>query len=95
MTIFLKLFYNRVSNIRKIKRKKNEKFLWEILIVFFSNISKSGNHGETFAHSDIAFEFASWLSPEFKRLKRDELYEYKNVALFGMTAKQWRTQIVN
>lgn len=29
-------------------------------------ISKSGNKGGTFAHSDIAFEFASWLSPEFK-----------------------------
>ena len=108
-------------------------------------ISKSGNNGGTFAHSDIAFEFASWLSPEFKlyliqefeRLKRNEAYQYKiewhanrvlskvnylvhtdavktnivpilteeqkryayaeeadvlNVALFGMTAKQWRTQ---
>lgn len=108
-------------------------------------ISKSGNNGGTFAHSDIAFEFASWLSPEFKlyliqefeRLKKNESYQYKiewqanrvlskvnylvhtdavkmnivpvlteeqkryayaeeadvlNVALFGMTAKQWRTQ---
>jgi hypothetical protein len=48
-------------------------------------ISKSGNNGGTFAHSDIAFEFASWLSPEFKlyliqefeRLKRNESYQYK------------------
>ena len=108
-------------------------------------ISKSGNNGGTFAHSDIAFEFASWLSPEFKlyliqefeRLKKNESYQYKiewqanrvlskvnylvhtdaikmnivpvlteeqkkyayaeeadvlNVALFGMTAKQWREQ---
>ena len=108
-------------------------------------ISKSGNNGGTFAHSDIAFEFASWLSPEFKlyliqefeRLKKNESYQYKiewhanrilskvnylvhtdavkmnivpvlteeqkryayaeeaavlNVALFGMTAKQWRIQ---
>ena len=106
-------------------------------------ISKSGNNGGTYAHSDIALEFASWLSPEFKlyviqefeRLKRDEAYQYKvewqasrllskvnyvihtdaiksyivptlteyqkkfvyaneadvlNVALFGMTAKEWR-----
>ena len=106
-------------------------------------ISKSGNNGGTYAHSDIALEFASWLSPEFKlyviqefeRLKRDESYQYKvewnasrllskvnyvvhtdaiksyiipilteeqkkfiyaneadvlNVALFGMTAKEWR-----
>lgn len=46
-------------------------------------ISKSGNNGGTYAHSDIAFEFASWLSPEFKlyviqefqRLKKDESYQ--------------------
>ena len=106
-------------------------------------ISKSGNNGGTFAHSDIAFEFASWLSPEFKlfliqefqRLKKNEAYQNKiewhanrtlakanylihtdaiksiivptltekqkkfiyaeeadvlNVALFGMTTKEWR-----
>lgn len=29
-------------------------------------ISRSGNNGGTFAHNDIALEFASWLSPEFK-----------------------------
>jgi hypothetical protein len=29
-------------------------------------ISKSGRYGGTFAHRDIAFEFASWLSAEFK-----------------------------
>lgn len=105
--------------------------------------SKSGNNGGTFAHSEIAFEFAGWLSPEFrlylikefKRLKASESYQNKiewhanrqlaaasyiihtdaikeniipqlsekqkqfvyaseadliNVALFGMTAKEWR-----
>ena len=99
----------------------------------------------TFAHPDIAFEFASWLSPEFKlylikefeRLKKNEAYQQKlewhanrvlskvnyvvhtdavknyivptlteeqkrfvyaeeadvlNVALFGMTAKEWRQE---
>lgn len=49
-------------------------------------ISKSGRYdGGTFAHSDIAFEFASWLSPEFKlyliqefqRLKKNEAYQNK------------------
>lgn len=43
-------------------------------------ISKSGRYGGTYAHSDIAFEFASWVSPEFKlyiikdyqRLKKEE-----------------------
>ena len=106
-------------------------------------ISKSGNNGGTYAHSDIALEFASWLSPafklylitEFERLKTNESYQQKlewnvtrvlskvnyivhteainknivpilteqqkkivyaeeadvlNVALFGMTAKEWR-----
>ena len=43
-------------------------------------ISKSGRYGGTYAHKDIAFEFASWISVEFKlylikefqRLKEDE-----------------------
>lgn len=43
-------------------------------------VSKSGRYGGTFAHKDIAFEFASWISIEFKlyvikefqRLKEDE-----------------------
>jgi len=29
-------------------------------------ISKSGRYGGTYAHKDIAFEFASWISVEFK-----------------------------
>ena len=68
-------------------------------------VSKSGRYGGgTFAHKDIAFEFASWISPEFKlyiikdyqRLKEEHRFVYAdeadvlNVALFGMTAKQWR-----
>ena len=43
-------------------------------------VSNTGRYGGTFAHKDIAFEFASWISPEFKlylitefqRLKEDE-----------------------
>lgn len=43
-------------------------------------ITKAGNNGGTYAHKDIAFEFASWVSPgfklylikEFQRLKDDE-----------------------
>ena len=42
--------------------------------------SKAGRYGGSYAHSDIAFEFASWISPEFKlyiikdykRLKSEE-----------------------
>lgn len=30
-------------------------------------VSKSGRYGGTYAHTDIAFEFASWISPEFKK----------------------------
>ncbi len=106
--------------------------------------SKSGKYGGAFAHKDIAFEFASWISAEFKlflikefqRLKEDEserkalgwdvkrnlakinyrihtdaikkhlipekisgneknvIYaseaDILNLALFGMTAKEWR-----
>ena len=46
--------------------------------------SKAGRHGGTYAHRDIAFEFASWLSPTFKlyliteyqRLKEIETNKY-------------------
>jgi hypothetical protein len=107
-------------------------------------ITKAGSGGGTYAHIDIAFEFASWISAEFKlylilefkRLKKEENDNQKltwnlqrtlakvnyrihtdaikdnlipptlskdkihfvysdeadmlNVALFGLTAKQWR-----
>ena len=104
--------------------------------------AKAGRYGGTYAHKDIAFEFAMWISPEFKiyivkefqRLKEEEqkqlgwsakrelskinyrihtdaikrniipeevtpqqasiIYaneaDVLNVAMFGMTAKQWR-----
>ena len=29
-------------------------------------VAKSGRYGGTFAHKDLAFEFASWVSPQFK-----------------------------
>ena len=105
-------------------------------------ISKSGRYGGTYAHKDIAFKFASWISvefelyivKEFQRLKQEEqkligwtakrelskinyhihtdaikhnlipteittlqssiIYaneaDVLNVAMFGMTAKQWK-----
>jgi hypothetical protein len=105
-------------------------------------IANAGRYGGTYAHKDIAFEFASWVSPQFKlyllkefqRLKEEEqkalgwsakrelakinyhihtaaikhnlipveltpqqtsvIYaseaDVLNVALFGMTAKEWR-----
>lgn len=37
-----------------------------------SIISKAGRYGGTYAHVDLAFEFASWIEPKFKvRLIRD------------------------
>lgn len=106
-------------------------------------VSKAGRYGGTYAHKDIAFEFAAWVSVEFKlylikefqRLKEEErktlgwdirrnlakinyrihtdavqqhlippalnsrqtsqVYaseaDVLNLALFGMTAGQWRT----
>ncbi len=43
-------------------------------------VSKAGRYGGTYAHSDIAMSFATWVSPEFqlyimkdyRRLKTDE-----------------------
>ncbi len=67
--------------------------------------AKAGRYGGTYAHQDIAFEFAMWISPEFKiyivkefqRLTAAQaniIYaseaDVLNVAMFGMTAKQWR-----
>ena len=54
-------------------------------------VTKQGRYAATYAHKDIAFEFASWISPEFKlyiikdyqRLKSDEKH---NQAL------QWSVQ---
>lgn len=59
---------------------------WIISVNSIGLISKSGKYdGGTYAISDIAFEFASWISPEFKlylikefeRLKKEEAQEEK------------------
>lgn len=59
--------------------------------------SSAGRYGGTFAHKDIAFEFATWLSPEFKlylikefqRLKEEE---NKRLAL-GWDVKRMLTKV--
>jgi hypothetical protein len=56
---------------------------WITLTNAIGILSKSGNSGGTYAHIDIALEFASWISPEFKlyiikdyqRLKQSEAYQ--------------------
>lgn len=53
---------------------------WISAVNSMSIVVKAGCCGSTYAHSDIAFEFASWISAEFKlyiirdykRLKYDE-----------------------
>ena len=62
-------------------------------------VSKSGRYGGTYAHSDIAFEFASWISLELTSLQISYTYaseaDMLNVVLFGKTAKQWRDENLN
>ena len=58
-------------------------------------IAKAGRYGGTYAYKDIAFEFASWVSPKFKlylikefeRLKREEQEQ------IGWNAKRELTKI--
>lgn len=68
--------YNSGTNYFVLSPKK-----WITSVNAIGLISKSGKHtGGTYAHKDIAFEFASWISPEFKlylikefeRLKEEE-----------------------
>lgn len=42
-------------------------------------ISKNGRYGGTYAHKDIAFEFATWLSPEFKLYLIKEFQRLKEI----------------
>tara|TARA_R110002126_G_scaffold291682_1_gene455229 strand:- start:20713 stop:21534 length:822 start_codon:yes stop_codon:yes gene_type:complete len=39
---------------------------WQVATNATGIYSKAGRYGGTYAHKDIAFEFGSWLSPEFK-----------------------------
>jgi len=58
-------------------------------------ISKSGRHGGTYAHKDIAFEFASWVSVEFKLYLIKEFQRLKNEELkqLGWDIKRNLTKI--
>lgn len=44
-------------------------------------VSKSGRYGGTYAHPDIAFEFAAWISVEFKLYLIKEFQRLKNVEI--------------
>ncbi len=51
-------------------------------------ISKAGRYGGTYAHKDIAFEFASWISPEFKLYLIKEFQRLKRLEL-EKTSSKW------
>lgn len=60
-------------------------------------ISRSGNGGGTFAHKDIAFEFATWISAEFKLYLIKEFQRLKeiesNKLALGWDVKRHLTKI--
>jgi hypothetical protein len=57
-------------------------------------ISSSGRYGGTFAHKDIAFEFASWISIEFKLYLIKEFQRLKE-AESNQLNLQWSVQRTN
>ena len=53
-------------------------------------VAKAGRYGGTYAYKDIAFEFASWVSPQFKLylIKEFERLKKQEQALLGWSAKR-------
>ena len=58
-------------------------------------IAKAGRYGGTYAHKDIAFEFATWVSPQFKLylIQEFERMKSKEQKLLGWTAKRELSKI--
>jgi hypothetical protein len=58
-------------------------------------IAKAGRYGGTYAHKDIAFEFASWVSPQFKLylLKEFQRLKEQEYASLGWSAKRELSRI--
>ena len=52
--------------------------------------SSAGRYGGTFAHKDIAFEFASWLSPEFKLYLIKEFQRLKEQEKQTIHSLEWQ-----
>ena len=57
--------------------------------------AKAGRYGGTYAHKDIAFEFAMWISPEFKIyiVKEFQRLKAEEQRLLGWTAKRELSKI--
>ena len=43
-------------------------------------VAKAGRYGGTYAHKDIAFEFASWISPKFKIFLITQVSQYRQTS---------------
>lgn len=58
-------------------------------------IAKSGRYGGTYAHKDIAFEFASWISVEFElyMVKEFQRLKAEEQAQLGWSAKRELSKI--
>jgi hypothetical protein len=58
-------------------------------------IAKAGRYGGTYAHKDIAFEFATWVSPQFKLYLIQEFERMKDEEQkqLGWTAKRELSKI--
>lgn len=58
-------------------------------------IAKAGRYGGTYAHKDIAFEFASWVSPQFKLylLKEFQRLKEQEQKQLGWSAKRELSKI--
>ena len=58
-------------------------------------MAKAGRYGGTYAHKDLAFEFASWVSPQFKLYLIREFQRLKDEEqkLIGWTAKRELSKI--
>ena len=58
--------------------------------VAISLTAKAGRYGGTYAHKDIAFEFAMWISPQFKIYIVKEFQRLKNEEqkLLGWSARR-------
>ena len=58
-------------------------------------MAKAGRYGGTYAHKDIAFEFAMWISPEFKiyMIKEFQRLKAEEQKQLGWTAKRELSKI--
>ncbi len=63
---------------------------WSVKTGAIGIISKAGRYGGTYAHKDIAFEFAMWISPEFKvyLIKEFQNLKEREMQQLGWSAKR-------